>query len=58
MVMRGRAVHLNDYSILYIDIIINHKHIFTIDAFPGYIFESAKGIESKLGTNIDVNEWK
>jgi len=29
-----------------------------MDACPGHILESTKGIEMKLGTSIDVNERK
>ena len=38
--------------------VISNNHFFMIDACPGNIQESTKGIENKLGTYIDVNERK
>ena len=35
-----------------------HNHFFIIDACPGHILESTKGIGIKLGTYIDVNKRK
>ena len=58
MTVRGRAVHNNHNPILYIYSylpLINHL-FFIMDACPGHILESTKGIEIKLCTYIDVNE--
>jgi len=35
-----------------------HNHFFIIDACPGHILESTKGIEIEFGTYIYVNERK
>jgi len=57
--VRETADHQNDNHILYILTELSpHNHFFIIDACPGHILESTKGIEIKLGTYIDVNGRK
>jgi len=58
MAVRGSAVHMNHNPTLYITELSPISHFFLMVAYPGYILESTKGIEIKLGTYIDVNERK
>jgi len=51
-------VHKNHNPTLYITELSPINNFFIRVAYPGHILESAKGIEMKLGTYIDVNERK
>jgi len=58
MAVRGRAVHKNHNSNLYITQLSPINLFFIMVAYSGDILERTKGNEIKLGTYIDVNKRK